>query len=67
MWLADTQADGAKSISVEVPPDQLREIKVFVAQARDAVKPGSTPFSFALKEEDGETAHQRTEFFGPEK
>ena len=50
---------------MEVEADRLKEIKVFVSQPRDGGPPGSTHFSFALAEQDGETATKATEFFAP--
>jgi cytochrome c oxidase accessory protein FixG len=66
LWLAGEAEDGVQSLAVDVEPDRLREIKVFVRQPREAVRPGSTHFAFALTEEGGETASEKTEFFGPE-
>jgi hypothetical protein len=67
LWLAgDPEEAASSSLDVEVEPDRLKEIKVFVSQPRDAVRPGSTDFSFALVEEGGETASEETEFFAPE-
>jgi cytochrome c oxidase accessory protein FixG len=66
MWLAGEPEDGAVSLEIEVEPDRLKEIKVFVSQPREAVEPGRTPFRFALAETGGETASESTEFFAPE-
>ncbi len=67
MWLAGTdETDAGKTLSVEVEPDRLKEIKVFVSQPRDAVHDGSTHFAFDLADQDGsETAHKASEFFAP--
>ena len=68
LWHAGTEADGAKSLDVEVEADRLKEIKVFVSQPREAVKPGRTPFSFiADAAPGGETTSKSTEFFAPER
>jgi polyferredoxin len=66
MWLAGEEANASESLAVEVEADRLREVKVFVGQMRDAVKPGSTGFSFLLSEGGGDSASERTEFFAPE-
>jgi cytochrome c oxidase accessory protein FixG len=67
LWLADEAPDGSQSVKVEVEPDRLREIKVFVSLPADQFRPGSTPFGFAAsKESDHETATEMTEFLAPE-
>jgi polyferredoxin len=65
--LTDAETSGNGSIEVEVEPDRLREIKVFVSRPGDTVQPGSTQFSFVAVSDDGrETAIETTEFIGPE-
>jgi hypothetical protein len=66
MWLAGDEADGTAALSIDVEPDRLREIKVFVRQPRQAVQPGSTGIAFRVTDANGETARERTEFFAPE-
>ncbi len=68
LWLAgESEEDARTGLGVEVEPDKLKEIKVFVRQPRESVKHGSTDFSFKLLEEGGETASEESEFFAPEK
>jgi cytochrome c oxidase accessory protein FixG len=66
LWLAGAEADATQSLDVDVEPDRLREVKVFVSQPREAVQPGSSPFSFIVHDGNGETASEATEFFAPE-
>ena len=42
MWLAGDDEHGARAIAVDVEPDRLRELKVFVAQPADTVSAGLT-------------------------
>jgi cytochrome c oxidase accessory protein FixG len=66
LWLAgDSEETATRSIDVEVEPDRLMEIKVFVRQAPDAVEPGAADVSFLVSASDGETASEATEFFAP--
>jgi cytochrome c oxidase accessory protein FixG len=67
LWLVDQESRGNGSVEVEIEPDRLREIKVFVSRPGDIVEPGSTPFSFvAVSDDNNETAIEATEFIGPE-
>jgi cytochrome c oxidase accessory protein FixG len=67
MWLAGESEDGGRSLEVEVEPDRLKEIKVFVSRPREAVRHGRTHFAFSVAEVGGgETAETSTEFFAPE-
>jgi cytochrome c oxidase accessory protein FixG len=65
LWIAGDEPDGRTAIEVDVPPDRLREIKVFVAQPRDLVDPGSTPFAFILSGPDAGSISKSTEFHAP--
>jgi cytochrome c oxidase accessory protein FixG len=69
LWPAGTdESAAAKALDIEVEPDRLKEVKVFVRLPREAVQPGRTPFSFNLIEIGGdETASESTEFFAPER
>ena len=40
----------ARTFDVPVDPDQLRAVRVFITQPRDAVTPGDTPFRFIADE-----------------
>ena len=67
LWLVDQASRGNGSVEVEVEPDRLREIKVFVSRPGEIVEPGSTPFSFvAVSDDNNETAIEATEFIGPD-
>jgi cytochrome c oxidase accessory protein FixG len=64
LWLAaDSEEAAARSIDVEVEPDRLKEIKVFVRQEPEAVEPGAVGVSFLVSDDDGETVSEATEFF----
>ena len=68
LWLAgDSEETATRSIDVEVEPDRLKEIKVFVRQAPEAVEPGAVDVSFLVSGSDGETGSEATEFFAPGK
>ena len=67
LWLADAAADGNRVVEIEVEPDRLREIKVFISLPGNMAQPGSTRFSFVATRMDGdETASELTEFIAPE-
>ena len=66
IWLAGEEPDGSTTLKIEVDADRLRQIKVFVRQPREALRPGSTPFAFHVTDEAGEHAKENTEFFVPE-
>ena len=52
MWLAGAdETAGADALMVEVEPDRLKEIKVFVSQPREAVEGGSTRFHFKITDQ----------------
>jgi cytochrome c oxidase accessory protein FixG len=66
MWLAGTENNGARAMAVDVEPDRLREIKVFVAQHPEAVAPGLTSFDFRARDLAGsETGRAAAEFYAP--
>lgn len=66
LWLADQAPDANRTLEVEVEPDRLREVKVFVSLPGN-VNDRSIPFSFVATNEDGgETATEMTEFLAPE-
>ena len=69
LWAAGSaEEEAARSLNVDVEPDRLKEVKVFVSQAREAVHHGRTPFKFSVAEVGGgETAETSTEFFAPER
>ena len=53
-------------VMVEVEPDRLKEIKVFVSQPREAVEGGSTRFHFKITDQStAASASEATEFFAP--
>jgi polyferredoxin len=67
LWLAGAGPDEVGLLEVEVEPDRLREIKVFVSQPPEATLPGTTEFAFSVHEiGGGETASEATDFHGPE-
>ncbi len=66
LWLADSEADGATTLGIDVEADRLREIKVFVSQPAYAVQPGSTHFTFSLElAQAGGTVSRAAEFIAP--
>jgi hypothetical protein len=66
LWESGQEAEGRASLIVDVEPDRLREIKVFIRQERSMVRAGSTRFSFRLADEGTEATSEATDFFGPE-
>jgi cytochrome c oxidase accessory protein FixG len=67
IWQAGSNDHTAYSFPIDVDADRLREIKVFVAQPAEKVKPGLTPFSFTIREHDGsETGSAAVDFSAPE-
>jgi hypothetical protein len=66
MWLAGSEDHAASAIAVSAEPDKVREVKVFVAQRAESVKPGLSQFRFTVRDlggsEDGQTA---TDFYAP--
>ena len=66
LWEAGSEPDGGK-LDVDVAPDRLREIKVFVSQPHAAIHEEATPFSFVLTDrESSEQTSEATEFLAPE-
>ncbi|CAN5333764.1 cytochrome c oxidase accessory protein CcoG [soil metagenome] len=66
LWLAGSEEHGARSLAVEVEPDRLREIKVFVAQKGNLVAPGLTGFAFSVRDLGGsESGSAAAEFYAP--
>ncbi len=60
------QVDG-ETLAVEVEPDRLKSLKIYVRQARDLVRPGSTAFRFVARDAGGaETASYDANFIAPE-
>lgn len=60
------QAEG-ETLAVEVEPDRLKSLKVYVRQPRDLMRPGSTGFRFVARDAAGdETASYDATFIAPE-
>ncbi len=56
------------SMMVELEPDRLKEMKVFVSQPADVVKPGFTGFIFRIEDRrGGESDSYKASFNAPEK
>jgi polyferredoxin len=67
MWLAGAETHDARAIAVDVEPDRLREIKVFVSQPADHVAPGLSGFDFTVRDLAGsESGSAAAEFYAPE-
>ncbi len=68
MWVASAEDhQPTRAIAVDVEPDRLREVKVFVSQPGDLAKPGLTGFSFRVRDLDGsETGSAAADFYAPE-
>lgn len=67
MSITGIDEPAGRSFSIEVEPDRLRTLKVYVAQPRDEVAGESQHFTFAVIEEGGpETASYRATFTAPE-
>ena len=56
-----------ETLAVEVEPDRLKSLKIYVRQPRDLVRPGSTAFRFVARDAGGaETASYDANFIAPE-
>jgi cytochrome c oxidase accessory protein FixG len=67
MWFAGDDSHGARAIAVDVEPDRLREIKVFVSQPADTVSSGLTGFDFTVRDLAGsESGSAAADFYAPE-
>jgi hypothetical protein len=67
MWFAGDDSHGARAVAVDVEPDRLREIKVFVSQSAESVRPGLTGFDFTVRDLAGsENGSAAAEFYAPE-
>ncbi|MGQ7791562.1 cytochrome c oxidase accessory protein CcoG [Faunimonas sp. B44] len=65
--LAEGGDNGGDAIRLDVEPDRLREIKVFVSLPREDLSDSRQDFRFVVRDLDsGETARAATRFHGPE-
>ncbi|MYZ48738.1 cytochrome c oxidase accessory protein CcoG [Propylenella binzhouense] len=65
--LAEGDGQGGSELRIDVEPDRLREVKVFVTLPRDEVRRERSDFRFVVRDvESGETSHEGTHFHGPE-
>ncbi|MBO0906143.1 cytochrome c oxidase accessory protein CcoG [Jiella sonneratiae] len=68
MFSDELKQPEGRSFAVTVDPDRLRTLKVFVAQPKDAVEPGSSDFRFVLRDmNSSESAVYDAAFEAPEK
>ena len=66
MWLAGEENHSGRAIAVDVEPDRLREIKVFVSQPPETIKPGLTGFDFTVRDLAGsESGSAAADFYVP--
>jgi cytochrome c oxidase accessory protein FixG len=66
MWLAGDESHAGRAIAVDVEPDRLREIKVFVSLPPEAVTPGLTGFDFTVRDLAGsESGSAAADFYAP--
>ncbi len=66
MWLSGEERRG-RSLEMRVEPDKLREFRLFVAQPRDAVKPGRTDFAMIVSDRDStESVAEDAQFYAPQ-
>jgi cytochrome c oxidase accessory protein FixG len=66
VWETGSDDHTTRAIALEVEPDRLREVKVFVTQPPAAVKPGLTAFAFTVRDLAGSEAGQAAaEFYAP--
>jgi cytochrome c oxidase accessory protein FixG len=68
LWESGVEEHDGTTLAVNVGPDQLQEVKVFVSQPADLVQPGTTRFHFSVRDLGGtETAEEVADFTAPER
>ncbi|WP_144291647.1 cytochrome c oxidase accessory protein CcoG [Rhodoligotrophos appendicifer] len=67
LWQAGEEDVGRSHLEVEAGADQVKEMRIFVRQARDAVRPGVQNFALTARNlSTGEVSTETTEFHAPD-
>ncbi len=66
MWQPETPDNAVRAVAVEVEPDRVREVRLFVAQPSATVRPGLSPFAFTVRDLHGSEGDRASaDFYAP--